>query len=147
VFDIMQGVAIVFAIKKNISKSGTKALAQIWHGEMWGNRNSKYSALWKQPVSGLIQQALSPHPHYQMFYPVDSETLNTYVEGFALTEIMPINVIGFQSHRDDYAVDFERKEILARVTELLNPTITDETLRKKYGLTDNRDWQLRFQRE
>ncbi|RMH60098.1 MAG: hypothetical protein D6678_06815 [Zetaproteobacteria bacterium] len=53
-----------------------------------------------------------------------------------------MNVLGFQTHRDHFAVAFTRGEMEARVRDMRNPALSDEQLRAKYGLRDNRDWRL-----
>src|SRR5687768_10820554 len=59
-----------------------------------------------------------------------------------VTEIFPVNVLGFQTHRDKFAVDFDYQEVYERIQEMRNLYLTDEEFRQKYGLSDNRDWQL-----
>ena len=146
VFDIMQGVAIVIAVKKTTKKQekGIWPLASVNHAELWGSRQSKYDSLWK---SKNAKSLLELHSRYNMFYPIDGKTLDKYDGGFALNELMPQNVIGFQSHRDEFAIDFEKSKIIERLSDLQNANLKLEDLRKKYQLKDNRDWQLALQRK
>src|SRR5208283_5745036 len=55
---------------------------------------------------------------------------------------MPVNVLGFQSHRDDFAVAFDRREIESRLTSLRTPQFSDNALKQEFSLADNRDWKL-----
>ncbi|MBM3335274.1 hypothetical protein FJY63_11490 [Candidatus Sumerlaeota bacterium] len=55
---------------------------------------------------------------------------------------MPVNVLGFQSHRDHFAIDFERECLRERMAEMRSKRIEDHRLAEKYGLEDNRGWQL-----
>ena len=52
---------------------------------------------------------------------------------------MPVNVLGFQSHRDKFAIAFDDATIQARIADLRDVTRTDDDLRNTYGLRDNRD--------
>ena len=51
-------------------------------------------------------------------------------------------VLGFQTHRDDYATAYDRKTIINRAIELRDNKISNEEIYKKYHLKDNRDWKL-----
>jgi predicted helicase len=55
---------------------------------------------------------------------------------------MPINVLGFQTHRDHFAIDFEEEEIYQRILEMRDDKISDTDYYTKYGIKDNRDWKL-----
>lgn len=46
VFDIMQGVAIIIAVKHRHKSKTPKKLAEVRHGELWGTRERKYAQLW-----------------------------------------------------------------------------------------------------
>jgi hypothetical protein len=50
VFDIMQGVSIIIAVKKK--GKGPKALAQVMQGDLWGARAAKYAALQTGTLAG-----------------------------------------------------------------------------------------------
>ena len=85
-------------------------------------------------------------PNY-LFVPQDAELLVEYERGWKVTEMMPVNVLGFQTHRDHFAIDFEEGRLRTRITDLRSPNKTDEELRNEYGLRDNRDWHLSSARE
>ncbi|MEL6946189.1 MAG: type ISP restriction/modification enzyme [Pseudomonadota bacterium] len=146
VFDIQQGVALIIAVKKKRKAKGDKPPATVMHGDLWGSRKEKYEALVGGDAGGLSVEKLEPHKHWQMFYPIDNALLDTYDAGFKVTDLMTQNVIGFQSHRDNYAVAFDKQTVSARLAELLDREVSDQFLKQKYSLSDNRDWQLSFQR-
>lgn len=62
--------------------------------------------------------------------------------GWRLTEILPVNVLGFQTHRDAFAVSFTKDEMNHKLAELADSRIPDEELRRRYGLKTNRDWSF-----
>ena len=66
VFDIMQGVAIIIAVKKNRHVKGEKLLAEVRHGDLWGNREGKYNALWEGAYTRIAAELL---PHKAPSYP------------------------------------------------------------------------------
>ena len=60
---------------------------------------------------------------------------------------MPISVLGFQTHRDKFAIAFDDATMQARIADLRDPTRTDDELRDAYGLRDNSGWQLSVARK
>jgi hypothetical protein len=64
-----------------------------------------------------------------------------YEAGWKITDAMPVNVLGFQTHRDHFAVAFEKSEIERRILSLRGMP-GDEEIREQFALTDNRDWKL-----
>lgn len=149
VFDIMQGVAIIIGVKhqkKGSTKNAPVTPADVFHAEFWGPRRQKYERLQQGGLDSLGWSKLDPDPKYQMFYPINRELLNGYDSGFELTEFMPLNQIGFQSHRDSFAVAFEKKDIEQRLREMQDERFTDDEIKRRYSLNDNRDWQIQSAR-
>jgi predicted helicase len=58
------------------------------------------------------------------------------------SQIFEVNVLGFQSHRDHFAIGFDHKEIDDRVRDMLDATLDDKRIEEKYGLKDSGDWKL-----
>ena len=142
VFDIMQGVAIIIAVKHKHGGKKPKPLAEVYHGDLWGARDGKYSALWDGTAKGL-----SPHglQHKAPMYPMvqrDYDLEEVYLDGFSVAEFMPFNQIGFQSHRDDFAVAFDREQIAARLRLMADKSVESDRVRELFNIKDNRDWQL-----
>jgi len=127
VFDIMQGVAIIVAVKhrptrhsaRSVAKSQnpqdgmdaatsrsmtSKPLAEVRHGELWGHRESKYAALWDGTPANRMT-ALLPHkaPQYP-FVARDYDVEAVYAKGFSVAELMPVNVTGIVSMGDSFII-------------------------------------------
>jgi predicted helicase len=117
-------------------------MAKIYHAHLWGDREGKYRWLWENDIISTCWNELTPSTEYYLFIPQETRLFEEYKRGLSITEIASVNVLGFQTHRDMFAIDFSRDEIYRRVTELRSQTMTDEELRNRYGLRDNRDWQL-----
>jgi predicted helicase len=77
-----------------------------------------------------------------LFKEVDEELFESYQKGINPLELFKVNVMGFQTHRDSFAVDFDRNNILSRAFDLRNKEISNEEIYKKYSINDNRDWKL-----
>jgi predicted helicase len=152
VFDIMQGVAIGIFIKRTKSREG---LATVHHAELWGKREvhekdgqesklvgGKYKWLWENDLSSTEWATLKPQVPFYLLVPQNTTLAVEYDAWYKITDIMAVNVLGFQTHRDYFAIDFDRSAVLQRIRDMKDSSITDDELRDKYKLKDNRDWQV-----
>jgi predicted helicase len=89
---------------------------------------------------------VKPEAPFYLLRPQDAKWLQVYQEGWKLTDIFGVNVLGFQSHRDHFAVDFDYSVIQRRAQDLRDDRLSDETIRERYSVRDNRDWELSFAR-
>jgi predicted helicase len=138
VFDIRQGVAIGLFVKNREQESP----ASVYYAELWGNRETKYDYLNSNSVSttNWVKLDLTSPDFY--FVPTDRTLDSEYNQGYSLTEIFPINNVGFVTARDAFAISDDPKELEARIGELRDPSINDEALMKKYKLHDTSSWSL-----
>ncbi len=142
VFDIQQGVAIGLFVRKPGVKRWTGDRAKVFHADLYGLRKDKYRALDSLDIDSTDWQALAPAaPHYY-FVPQDTGLLVEYERGWKVTEAMPVNVLGFQTHRDEFAIDTDRSRLLERIAEMRDRSVADEVLSAKYGLSDKHGWRL-----
>ena len=143
VFDIQQGVSIALFVKE----SGKTAPAKVHHAEIWGLRGpvqksgTKYHWLAHENLSSTSWEMLKPdRPHY-LFVPQDVSLKKIYDAAYSMTRAMPVSVLGFQTHRDHFAIDFERKRLSERIAEMRS-NITDDEFRDHYKLSDTGSWKL-----
>ena len=157
VFDIKQGVAIVICVKTNKTVKADKRrkgedvpLAEVFHGELWGRRSDKYSALWNTNYSDYSSKIVPCAPYY-MFYPINDELLAEYDSGFAIDEFFPRNQKGIITARDDFAVAISKSELKERLQLFIDPSKSDAETRErffghkkagKYPKGDSRGWKL-----
>ena len=146
VFDIRQGVAIIIAVKHR-AKTKAGALAEVYHSDLWGTREAKYEALWSNGLNDTPWTRCSASGPMHYFVPKDFDAEESYRRGFSVAALMPERVLGFQTHRDGFAIAATLDEARKRVAELRDPTVPDELLRQRYNLRDNRDWALAKQRQ
>ncbi len=141
IFDIMQGVSINIFIK-NERKKINEALGKVFHFDLFGERKLKYNFLNEKSLNKVeFKEVINVASNF-FFVNKDFDLKEVYEKGFQTKELFLKNVLGFQTHRDDYAIEFDKKEIVSRALELRNKQISDEELYKKYSLRDNRDWKL-----
>jgi predicted helicase len=154
VFDIQQGVAIgIFVKRKQIADE--PHLANVRHAHLWGSREvyektfqgqslvgGKYYWLAENDLNTTEWTKLLPEFPFYLFVPQNIDLLEEYEHGIKITEIMPVNVLGFQTHRDNFAIDFGREMLFTRINEMRDKYISDQEYAEKYKLANNRDWQL-----
>ncbi|MBC6445312.1 MAG: N-6 DNA methylase [Alphaproteobacteria bacterium GM202ARS2] len=131
VFDIKQGVAIIIALKKNAKK---KKPAEVYHRELWGERDVKYKALMSGQVGKLFTEKIDcSFPDYT-FVKRDNQVAAIYREGFDLTEFMSENVTAIVTMGDNFAFADSSEQLRANLDDLLNNEHTESSLKDKYSL-------------
>jgi predicted helicase len=138
VFDIQQGVAIILAVKQ----AKQKAVANVHHADLWGLREHKYSVLSEKDVSNTKWTLLHPAKPNYFFFPQDMDFQGEYEQGWKLTDAMPLNVTGFQTHRDPFAIAFDKETIVERIKRLRDKHDSDDELRQMFHLKDSGGWRL-----
>ena len=144
VFNITEGVVIGIFVRRAESDGRP---ARILHHDLRGKRGSedgagKYRWLSEHDVENTIWNELTPRPSQYFFVPQDNTLATEYEAGWQLTDAFPVNSLGFQSHRDRFAIAHTKEEVMSRLEDMRNEAIDDQTLRSRYKLRDNRDWQL-----
>jgi predicted helicase len=145
VFDIMQGVSINIFVKTGKKKESE--LGKVFHFDLFGKREIKYEFLSQNSVSTIAYKEIQNISPNYFFVNKNFDEQKIYDKGFSTKDVFNITVLGFQTHRDGYAIDFDTQTTRRKLNELKNIEILDETLYKKYNIKDNRDWQLKRQRE
>lgn len=121
VFDIQQGVSIGIFIKEP-EKTG---LASVHHADLWGDRSTKYEILNQTYLNDVDWKVITPQLPFYLFSPQNTDLLAEYDAGWKITEIMPVHVYGFKSHRDHYAIDFDATNLRNRINELVDSSTHD----------------------
>jgi len=144
VFDIRQGVTIVFFIK-NGSEEGKPA--RVYHADLWGLREDKYDRLLSQDVETTDWQEIRPKPEFYLFLPRDEVALERYNEFIRVTEIFPVHSVGVVTSRDRFVIDFDREALKRRIRMFRDTSMSDEVLRNAFGLKDKKGWTLAEKRK
>jgi len=141
VFDIMQGVAIVLAVKRNGIPKG------IWYSDLWGDRDAKYAILGDGQMTETSWKELTPRGDRYLFVPQDATLAAEYEQWPKVTEILPMGSVGVVTARDDFAVGFDTAVLKNRLEMFFNSDVRDEELRESLGLKDTGTWKLARARE
>ncbi len=142
VFDIRQGVAIAFFIKRGVGDQ-----AKVYHADLWGLRQDKYDWLLSHDLETTDWQEIHPKPEFYLFLPRDEAALEQYNEFAKVTEIFPVHSVGVVTSRDRFVIDFDREALKRRIRMFRDTSMPDEVLRKAFGLKDKKGWTLTEKRK
>lgn len=138
VFDIQQGVAIIIAVRMG---AGSEELAEVWHGDLWGSRKAKSQALGAGTSLSASSTELLNKPNSYPFVYRNYALQGKYELGFGIPDLFHLGSLGFQTHRDSFAIGDTRQSLLKRLNDLRSD-LSDYELKQIYGLRDNRDWKI-----
>jgi hypothetical protein len=151
VFDIQKGVCVTLLVKK----SGLKRTIKF--AEIWGSRIAKYQHAAQTNFKAIDWEETQSFSPYYMLRAMNWQNWDEYAEGWAISDslneeenrqqVFVSGVLGFQTHRDHFAIGFEEKDMRERVSTLVDKGNTDAEVQEKYDIKSNRDWSLEKSRE
>lgn len=140
VFDIMQGVSIIVAHKRKQKRPG---LAEVYRGDLWGTRASKYDALFNGSLFELSRTAVECSPPEYLFSHRDLAVRKVYDQGFSIADFMPVNSTGIVSMADNFAIADSPSQLEERFHRFFSSDVSSEELTTSFGLGKNySDWIL-----
>jgi len=105
VFDIMQGVAIILAVKRNGIPKG------VWYSDLWGGRDAKYATLGDGQMMQTSWKELTPRGDRYLFVPQDATLAAEYEQWPKVTEIFPVSSVGVVTARDELTIQFTPEQV------------------------------------
>lgn len=130
VFDIMQGVSIILAVKNYNKDTET---ADIYHAELYGKRKTKFSALDGDIAFNKIE--ISKPEYY--FIPRNTAGLSEYSNGVSVDKLFNQYVTGIVTMGDNFIVADNRSTILKRVESLSDGEYDTAKFQSDFGLGKN----------
>jgi hypothetical protein len=138
VFDIQQGVAIAFFIKRGAKK---KVAAPVHHSDLWGLREEKYARLGVKDIKHTDWRDVKPASPFYFFVPRDNALEAKYRRFASILELFPINSVGIVTARDGLTVHWSSEEVWTTVIAFSR--MDPELARAGYNLRkDARDWKV-----
>jgi type I restriction-modification system DNA methylase subunit len=139
VFDIQQGVSIIFGIKQKNRSSNTHA--KIFRADCFGSRQLKFLFLDTNSLNTVKWEKVVPLlPNYE-WISRNKKLSEEYRKGFPISELFPILNVGIVTARDKMSIQYTRNEMEKVIEDF--QVLDDETLRLKYDLgKDKRDWKV-----
>lgn len=138
VFDIRQGVAISFFVKKSTENNDCRVV----HDEIWGLREKKYGWLLSNDASTTGWKEVCPHSPSYYFIPREEKGKALYQKFWKVTDIFPVNGVGVVTSRDKFVTDFDVVALRNRIETFRNLSIPDDEIRKKFKLGDTSTFEL-----
>lgn len=134
VFDIMQGVSINIFIKK---KSKSKKLADVYHYDLYGKREYKYSFLNDNSFKIIEWKKLEYKAPNYFFIPKNYSLENIYLKLLNLEQLFIINNIGIATGKDSELVNFSHEQLFQKFN--INPIEYDyRPFDSRYTIFDNK---------
>lgn len=148
VFSIQQGVAISIFIKKSGVNSDE---SRVFYTDLWGLRQEKFDFLLDKGFSATKWKEIKPTSSHYFFVPKSGEGSDEFSEYIKITDIFPVNVTGIVTARDEFVIDYDKKNLLSRIEDFCNSANSDDYVRGKYFGSkksgkylpgDTRGWKL-----
>lgn len=106
----------------------------IRHADLYGTREEKYAALSEGDVHTTDWTTATPQRPFLLFCPRDADLSIEYESGWNIVRALPVNVLGFQTHRDHFAIDFQKSAVLNRIEDVRNSSLSPADLGDRYDL-------------
>jgi type I restriction-modification system DNA methylase subunit len=141
VFDIQQGVSINIFIKNSNKKSSQ--LANVYHKDLFGKRNLKFSWLNQHNLNNSEFKRLDYDDKYYFFVPKDFKLQEEYERYFKIVDFFNSSVSGMQTKRDALTISTNKRELEERLKYILENNI--DSIRSHFSLPlDGRDWRIEW---
>lgn len=139
VFDIQQGVSINIFIKTGDKKKSD--LGQIYHSDIFGNREFKYSFLNDNSIKSLKWSILKRKSPYYFFIPKDFKLEATYEKYFSLNQLFKVVNSGIKTDRDSLFIDISKERTKDKFRILLNEEIPD-SFKNEFRVVDSGSYKI-----
>lgn len=117
----------------------------VWRGDLWGKRLDKYRAAAERTFKDVDWLALEPVSPFYQFTRQDAAIRNEYESGWLIAELFQINVLGFQTHRDDFAISFTKEEMQRKLREITDVNVPESDVAQRCKL--NISWVSKIRRQ
>lgn len=135
VFDIMQGVAIIIAVKKNNDKND----ATIHHYDCYGKRDYKYKFLIENNLGSINFDLFKPSLPFYNFYSIDDQLQEQYYKLISLDKLFINNSVGIKTSRDNLLIA-ESNTILKENLKYFFEN-EEKDVEQKFGIKFNSKWK------
>lgn len=113
VFDIRQGVAIVFLVKRG---GASESETRVRHVDLYGLRDRKYSWLHEHDKTDTGWADLLPKSPSYFFIQRDETLEASYRQFVSIPDLFPVNSIGVVTARDNLAIQWSSEELWKTIT-------------------------------
>ena len=144
VFDIMQGVSINIFVKTGKKKANE--LGKVFHYDLYGKREMKYDFLSENSLQNIDFLELKPEKPYLFFVPKNQTDSDEYQFGFKITDLFPVNNVGFVTANDGLNISFSEKEQRDKINDII--TMEEKEWRRVYlRPNDAQSWKYEWAKQ
>ena len=133
VFNIQVGTAICFFVKYELPLKQKR----LFFAEMWGTKTAKFKNLLESNFKDSNWKSISPQADSYLF--TDSHLDSAYSDYKKITDVFPLNSIGFVTSKDEFLINFEKDQLIVRITSFIKEP-TEEKIKELFGLGQTVDW-------
>lgn len=138
VFDITQGVSIVFLIRN----TKIQGHGRVYYSDLFGSsKQIKFDWLNTHSFTDITKKLLPKSPNYY-FIPIDTLMEEEWNSFISIKDIFSAYGTGIKTNRDGFVVDFDANQLLARMSDFYNNDISDDDIAQKYKLKENYVWKV-----
>ncbi|MFZ1402221.1 MAG: type ISP restriction/modification enzyme, partial [Anaerolineae bacterium] len=131
VFDIKQGVSVGL-----FCRTVGGAQNSLLHYDMWGTRSAKYSVLSTAAPRSMVWQALPATKPTFFFVPKSLRLAEEYEDWPSIATVFREFVSGIQTGRDSFVSSESEADFEARLSVLMDPSVSNEEVGRRYKLPD-----------
>ena len=140
VFDIQQGVSIGIFIK-----TSSKSKSQIYHMDLWGNREEKYKLLSELSIANIPKKMLKrlnpKEPHF-FFVPKDFNLEDEYNTYLPINKIFAERSYGIQTKKDSLFIYFNISELMKILPDILNNSYDPKYIGERFNISSSSGWSV-----
>ena len=140
VFDIEQGVSINIFVKTGKKKANE--LGKVFHYDLFGKREFKYDFLSENSLEHIAFNSFDPFKNNYLFKKIDDTLLKSYNNGINPTTLFQINVMGFQTHRDDFCIDDSKTYLANKLYKFSQNRNSEDEISKEFGVKSSTDFNI-----
>ena len=134
VFDIRQGVAIAFFVKRGSEKERD---TRVHHAELYGDRESKYTYLNDHDRGSTEWQQINPASPFYLFVSRDDVLEAEYSQLTSIPDVFPVNSVGIVTARDRLTIRWSEREAwdTVRAFSQMDPELARQAYQLGEGCT------------
>lgn len=140
---VQAGISLTVFVK-GPQEGASAERARVHYRESFGRRQEKYEACRDASIDDGAWERLAPRSPLWLLVPYDVPV--EYESWPSVDQVFPLNVVGFQTHRDQLVVAPTEDELRRRLEQFADPAVPDSVWTSQ-GVRTNRDWDLRRARE
>ncbi|NCU30860.1 DNA methyltransferase [Candidatus Saccharibacteria bacterium] len=137
VFDIMQGVGIILAVKTNSKQKDE--LGKVYRADIFGTRKHKFAILNEDPIT-WAEVTLDKRMFYFKGAKADKSIYNNFV---SINDLFIINGVGITTAHDSFVISDNKEKLLSRFAKFQASKPDVEDLYQKFNVKMKMGWDIK----